>query len=263
MAENREERMSYSRVECFEKCPFQYRLRYRDNLRTLPTYDAQDPLIVGNAFHMAIETSPEQAVEWYKSQYPIVTDLHIEECMKLLRIGTLAKTVVDSLSAGSAPIYEYGVYDEEYDWIGYMDCLIPRANGVFTLLDFKYASSVDRYITSPQLAIYRHMLKRRGYTVSDAYFVVAPKINIRRKKDETDEEFRMRLNGELDAYTAEDIHLIRPTIDGAKAVREYIKAMKEIRSTEEFPRNHTRLCSWCAYQRYCESEGKDLTDIDI
>lgn len=257
------ERMSYSRVECFEKCPFQYRLRYRDNLKTLPTYDAQDPLIVGNAFHMAIETSPEQAVEWYKSQYPIVTDLHIEECMKLLRIGTLAKSVVDSLSAGSAPIYEYGVYDEEYDWIGYMDCLIPRARGVFTLLDFKYASSVDRYITSPQLAIYRHMLGRRGYTVADAYFVVAPKINIRRKKDETDEEFRMRLNGELDAYMAEDIHLIRPTIDGTKVVREYIKTMKEIRSTEEFPRNQTRLCSWCAYQRYCESDGNDLTDIDI
>lgn len=257
------ERMSYSRVECFEKCPFQYRLRYRDNLRTLPTYDAQDPLIVGNAFHMAIETSPEQAVEWYKSQYPIVTDLHIEECMKLLRIGTLAKTIVDSLSAGSAPIFEYGVYDEEYDWIGYMDCLIPRAKGVFTLLDFKYASSVDRYITSPQLAIYRHMLGRRGYTVADAYFVVAPKINIRRKKDETDEEFRMRLKEEFDAYSVDDIHLIRPTIDGAKAVREYVKLMKEIRSTEEFPRNATRLCSWCAYQRYCESDGNDLTDIDI
>lgn len=257
------ERMSYSRVECFDKCPFQYRLRYRDNLRTLPTYDAQDPLIVGNAFHMAIETSPEQAVEWYKSQYPIVTDLHIEECMKLLRIGTLAKAVVDSLSAGATPIYEYGVYDEEYDWIGYMDCLIPRANGVFTLLDFKYASSVDRYVTSPQLAIYRHMLGRLDYTVSDAYFIVAPKINIRRKKEESDEEFRMRLNGELDAYSVNDIHLIRPTIDGTKAVREYIKSMKEIRSTEEFPRNKTRLCSWCAYQRYCESEGNDLTDIDV
>lgn len=258
-----QERMSYSRAETYSKCPYQYYLRYREGLKTYPKYDPQDPLIVGNAFHMAIETSPEQAVEWYKSQYPIVTDLHIEECMKLLRIGTLAKTIVDSLSAGSAPIFEYGVYDEEYDWIGYMDCLIPRAKGVFTLLDFKYASSVDRYITSPQLAIYRHMLGRRGYTVADAYFVVAPKINIRRKKDETDEEFRMRLNGELDAYTAEDIHLIRPTIDGAKAVREYIKLMKEIRSTEEFPRNATRLCSWCAYQRYCESDGNDLTDIDI
>ena len=263
MAENREERMSYSRVECFEKCPFQYRLRYRDKLKTLPTYDAQDPLIVGNAFHMAIETSPEQAVEWYKSQYPIVTDLHIEECMKLLRIGGLTKEMVSILCGGNAPIFEYGVYDEEYDWIGYMDCLIPRGGMRFTLLDFKYASNVDRYATSPQLAIYRHMLKKLGYEVNDVYFVVAPKISIRRKKDETDEEFRMRLKGEIDAYTIDDIHLIRPAIDGTKAVRDHIKAMKKIRSTNEFPRNRTRLCSWCSYQRYCESEGNDLTDIDI
>ena len=255
--------MSYSRAECYAKCPFQYRLRYRDGLKTYPTFDPQDPLIVGNAFHMAIETSPEEAVEWYKSQYPIITDLHVEECMKLLRIAGLAKAVVYGLSAGVTPIFEYGVYDEEYDWIGYMDCLIPRGNGIYTLLDFKYASSVDRYATSPQLAIYRHMLKRCGYTVADAYFVVAPKISIRRKKEETDEQFRMRLNEELDAYSVNDIHLIRPTIDGAKAVREYVKLMKEIRSTEEFPRNRTKLCMWCSYQRYCESEGNDLTDIEL
>lgn len=257
------ERMSYSRAECYAKCPFQYRLRYRDELKTLPTYDAQDPLIVGNAFHMAIETSPEEAVEWYKSQYPIITDLHVEECMKLLKIGGLARQLVYSMTGGAAPIFEYGVYDEEYEWLGYMDCLIPRGGMTFTLLDFKYASSVDRYASSPQLAVYRHMLKRRGYTVADAYFVVAPKISIRRKKDETDEEFRMRLKDELDAYTADDIHLIRPTIDGTKVVREYIKLMKEIRSAEEFPRNPTKLCSWCQYRRYCESQGKDLTDIEI
>ena len=258
-----QERMSYSRAETYSKCPFQYRLRYRDGLKTYPTFDPQDPLIIGNAFHMAIETSPEEAVEWYKSQYPIITDLHVEECMKLLRIAGLAKAVVYGLSAGVTPIFEYGVYDEEYDWVGYMDCLIPRGNGVYTLLDFKYAASVERYITSPQLAIYRHMLKRRGYTVADAYFVVAPKICIRRKKEETDEQFRMRLNEELDAYSMNDIHLIRPTIDGAKAVREYIKLMKEIRSAGIFPMNKTRLCNWCEFQRYCESEGNDLTDIEL
>lgn len=257
------ERMSYSRVECYAKCPFQYRLRYRDELKTLPTYDAQDPLIVGNAFHMAIETSPEQAVEWYKSQYPIITDLHVEECMKLLKIGGLARQLVYSMTGGAAPIFEYGVYDEEYEWLGYMDCLIPRGGMKFTLLDFKYASSIDRYASSPQLAVYRHMLKRRGYEVTDAYFVVAPKISIRRKKDESDEEFRMRLMGELDGYTADTIHLIRPIIDGTKAVRDYLRLMKEIRNAEEFPRNLTNLCSWCQYRRYCESQGNDLTDIEI
>ena len=258
-----DERMSYSRVECYAKCPFQYRLKYRDELKTYPSYDPQDPLIVGNAFHMAIETSPEQSVEWYKNQYPIITDLHIEECMKLLKIAKLAKTIVMGMSAGVTPIFEYGVYDEEYSWVGYMDCLIPRGNGRYTLLDFKYASSVDRYTTSPQLAIYRHMLKRLGYEVIDMYFLVAPKINIRRKKDESDEEFRRRLQDEIDSYTAEDIHLIRPTIDGTKAVREYINLMKEIRNTDDFPRKQSNLCNWCQYQRYCESEGNDLTDIQL
>ena len=256
-----QETMSYSRVECYEKCPFHYRLRYRDKLKAMGKFDPQDPLVLGNAFHTAIEVSPEQAVEWYKSQYPIITDLHVEECMKLLRIGALAKDMVDSLCGGNKPIFEYGIYDREYDWMGFVDCLIPRGEGTFTLLDFKYSSSVDRYLTSPQLAIYRHMLGRLGYYVYDAYFIVAPKIGIRRKKDEQTEEFRMRLKAELDAYSLSDIHLIRPSIDGYKAVRDYLKLMEKIRSTDEFPMNKTRLCSWCEYQRYCESGGKDLTDI--
>lgn len=258
-----QERMSYSRAECYAKCPFQYRLRYRDGLRTLPKYDPQDALIVGNAFHMAIETTPEEAVEWYKSQYPIITDLHIEECMKLLWIGTLAREYVYSLCGASDPIFEHGVWDEEYGWVGYMDCLIPRGGMKFTLLDFKYASSPDRYSSSPQLTIYKHMLKRQGIDVADSYFVVAPKVDIKRKKDESTEDFRMRLNAELEVYTENDIHLIRPMVDGEKAVRSYLKLMKEIREAESFPRNESRLCGWCEYERYCQSDGEDMTDIAL
>lgn len=258
-----QERMSYSRAETYSKCPYQYYLRYREGLKTYPKYDPQDPLIVGNAFHMSIEQSPDKAVEWYKTQYPIMSDLHVEEMMKLYKIGRVARDVVYSMCGDSIPIFEYGVRDEEYEWVGYMDCLILRKDGTFTLLDFKYSSSVDRYTSSPQLAIYRHMLKRQGYTVKDMYFIVAPKINIRRKNNEDTEDFRRRLFHELDTYGYGSIHVVKPMVDSEKCVREFVKLMKEIRVAEIFPRNETKLCAWCSYQRYCESNGNDLTDIEI
>ncbi|WP_143290304.1 PD-(D/E)XK nuclease family protein, partial [Caloramator proteoclasticus] len=36
---------SYSRVECFEKCKYQFKLRYIDGIRTIPMYGPDSALI--------------------------------------------------------------------------------------------------------------------------------------------------------------------------------------------------------------------------
>ena len=47
---------SYSRVECFKQCPYKYKLKYVDEIKTLPNYDADNALHIGTMLHKAIET---------------------------------------------------------------------------------------------------------------------------------------------------------------------------------------------------------------
>ena len=76
---------SHSRVECYDKCPFQFKLRYIDRLTTIPTPAASSPLIVGSALHLGLEKGIEEMKKYYYNQYPLVTDLHINEMIKLVK----------------------------------------------------------------------------------------------------------------------------------------------------------------------------------
>ena len=57
-----ESRMKWShrRVECFNLCPFKFELRYIAEMKTIPSDDASNPLIIGSAMHKGIETTVEK-----------------------------------------------------------------------------------------------------------------------------------------------------------------------------------------------------------
>ena len=74
---------SYSRVSCFKHCPYQFKLRYLDKRETIHDPEPNNALICGNAIHLGIEKNIEEALEFYKSQFYILNDLHIEEMMKI------------------------------------------------------------------------------------------------------------------------------------------------------------------------------------
>ena len=68
-------RFSYSRVECFKNCPYQFKLRYIDELETLPEWnDSANPLIVGTALHHGIEQGAEKAIREYLMSFPVISD---------------------------------------------------------------------------------------------------------------------------------------------------------------------------------------------
>ena len=74
---------SHSRIDCFRSCPFKYQLRYLDRLRTIPDTDPANALILGTALHTGIEQGVAQAVEFYQDSFPVLTDEHINEVIKL------------------------------------------------------------------------------------------------------------------------------------------------------------------------------------
>ena len=76
---------------------------------------------------------------------------------------------------------------------------------------------------------------------------------IRQKKDETLMEFRERLKENLEAT---EIKVIEVS-DSALSVAHFREACQIIDGTVDFPKNESRLCSWCPYQKYCQSDGKE------
>lgn len=244
---------SYSRVELYGQCPYHYRLRYVDQLKPMERYDPQDALILGTAFHKCIEESIPDAIEWYYSQYPIITDLHVEEAMKLEAIGEKARRWINPDNA----LFEVKI--DTPDYVGYIDCLEQTPYGDWIIVDFKYSSSPDRYKDSKQIAVYAHYARQMGYDVQSGYFLVAPKIRIRRKKDETDSDFRIRLRNEIESPLFSPA-MISARMDGFE---DFENEVERIKREKKWPKNPTRLCDWCEYQRYCESDGKDLIDISL
>ena len=59
-------RYSHLRVECHNNCPYQYKLRYVEHIKTV-----QVP-----------EADLKQAIEFYYSNYSIINDNHINEVIK-------------------------------------------------------------------------------------------------------------------------------------------------------------------------------------
>ena len=87
-------RLSHSRVEVFDRCPFKYRLRYVDKLKTIPNTDPDNALILGTALHTGIEQGVDQALEFYQDSFPVLTDEHINEMIKLEAMIPKAKALL-------------------------------------------------------------------------------------------------------------------------------------------------------------------------
>ena len=248
-------RMSYSRVETFNQCPYKFYLSYIQGLKTYPNYDPSDARIIGTALHTGIEQDIDTAISDYYANFPIIDDKHIEEAIKLECVVQKAREIL--------PVGEHEVKVEVMEpihFLGFMDLLVPVEKDVFDLYDFKYSNNIDRYLESGQLHVYKHYfeLANPGKKIRNLYFVFAPKVQIRLKKNETLEMFRIRLRGELNGKNIE----IREVTYNEEKVKEFLKSVERIENATEYPKNVSRLCDWCDYQKYCESDGSDTSDID-
>lgn len=252
-------RASYSRVSTFVKCPFQYDLRYGQKLETIPTDDPQSPLILGHALHTGIERDVDAAVTEYFNAYPIISDFHIDEAIKLEYLIPKVKALL--------PEGSHEVKIEDDDFVGYIDLLAPVTEEVynnntdgsgvslyewFDIYDFKYSNNVKNYMDSSQLHLYKYYFEKLnpGKRIGKLYFVFIPKVQIRRKKkiNETDFEFRQRILSELES---KEIQIVEVKYDTNKVI-DFLTDTKHLVECENFDKNTTRLCDWCEYQQYCE-----------
>lgn len=250
-------KFSYSRIGCFANCPYQFKLRYVDKLKTIPDQEPTNALYLGTAIHEAFETGDvNAAIKSYRSNYNVLTDSHVNEEIKL---EYLIPKVLELLPDG-----ECEIEINTDDFVGYIDRLVPLytdENGIthYEIWDYKYSNNIDNYLKSGQLHVYKYYFeKTHPNTIVDTLkYVFVPKVNIRQKHKakppETLNEFRNRLQEHLEAS---EIKIVEVPYS-KESITQFKECCQLLKKVKEFPKNQTRLCNWCEYKAYCESDGKE------
>ena len=273
--------ISHSRIECFEGCPFRYKLRYIDKYQTLKPDNADNPLFLGTALHTGIEKDVETAIKEYYKNFTIITDEHINEAIKLEYQIPRAKELL--------PNGEYEVPIQDDDFVGFIDLLVPvehelsmeemdevcdncerncdcnyansgieckrminQKNSIkeYDLYDFKYSNNAYHYKDSPQLHLYKYYFEKcnPGKKIRNMKFVLVPKVNIKQKKTETLSEFRQRIQEELEKTEIKFLNIEY----NIEHIINFLTNTKKMLEETEFKKEESWLCNWCEYQEYCK-----------
>lgn len=238
---------SYSNISTFSQCPYRWFLQYKARLKTIPETNADNALWLGLALHKGIETgSVEEGIKEYKSHFNIITDEHINWIMQL---EYQLPRVIELLPKGG----EHELKIDLPEYVGFIDYICGD-----TLYDFKFSNNIDNYLTSPQLSIYKHYIEkvRPDIKINHLKYIFVPKISIRQKHKakppETIFEFRQRLQEHLEAS---EIKVIEVDYDSA-SISRFQDCCQLLNEVSNFQKNPTKLCNWCPYKQYCESEGE-------
>lgn len=228
-----------------------------EGLNTIPDTEPDNALILGTALHTGIEEGVEKALDFYQSSFPILTDDHIHEMMKLEAMIPKAKAILPPGGTFELPI-------GNADFIGFMDYLWPAGwmdkkhpfnqwgedVQVFDLYDFKYSSNSKSYMVSGQLHEYKYFyeLTHPGHRIRNMYFLFVPKVKIRQKKTETLAQFRDRLR---EALNGAEPWLEQVPFNLYKIV-DFLTNVKHMVEATDFPKNPNHFCGWCEYEEYCQ-----------
>lgn len=239
-------RFSYSNISTFSQCPYRWYLQYKQRLKTLPECNADNPLWLGLGVHKGIECGVQEGLHEYQSHFNILNDENVNWMMQL---EYQIPRVIEMLPQGG----EHELEVKTDNFVGYIDYVCGD-----TLYDFKFSNNIDNYLASPQLSIYKHYLElvRPDIEINHLKYVFIPKVQIRQKlkgkPPETLNEFRDRLREHLEAS---EIKIIEVPYS-EDSVKDFQTCCDIVSKCTEFPKNQTRLCNWCPYQQYCESDGQ-------
>ena len=195
-----------------------------------------------------IEEGLDIAIMYYKQQFPRITDKHIEEIMKLEYWIPIVREQLKNL--GTKFTYEYEIKNSEY--VGYVDLMIHNQDGTVDVVDFKYSNNIEHYVNSKQIHLYKYYLEQLGFKVRNLGYLFIPKTSIRMKKDEDTYKFRKRLEETL---KSQKLQLKKVEYD-EKKVKDFFEEIKTLEQDSTYEKNETKLCDWCDYKEYCQSDEK-------
>lgn len=230
-------------------------MRYLDGVKTIAPTEADNALVLGTALHTGIERGVDAAIQQYCFSYPIITDEHFNQIMKL-------ETVIPMATAALPPGGAFEVPISTADFSGFIDYLVPartdqKLSGenqeipdVYDLYDFKYSNNVSNYRDSPQLHLYKYFWEQTnpGKRIRNLYFLFVPKVNIKQKSGESLDDYRQRIESELDRVAVR----VEPVKYDVQKVIDWLLRVKATYEEREFAPERSYLCRYCEFQEYCE-----------
>ena len=225
-------------------------MRYLDGIRTIDSFAADNPLIVGHAVHTGIEKGLKAGIQDYCEHYPILFDEHYNEIMKLEFLIPLVRKALPSGGEFEVPVLDK-------DFIGFIDYLLPveaepemnQRSQYYDLYDFKYTVKSSRYKDSCQLQLYQYFFEKTnpGKKIRKSCFLIIPKINLKQMKSEPIADYRKRLRGALHETVLKKVY---QETDPSKVV-DWYSNIKAILEETEYPKKDSFMCSYCEYFDYC------------
>lgn len=133
-----------------------------------------------------------------------------------------------------------------------MDLIIHNQDGTVDVVDFKYSNNVENYIESKQVHLYKYYLEKLGFKVRNIGYLFIPKTSIRLKKTEDTYQFRKRLQ---ETMKKQKLQLVKVDYDENK-VKDFFEEISILEKDTTYEKNETKLCDWCDYKEYCQSDEK-------
>jgi phage nucleotide-binding protein len=225
-----------------------------EGLEVIDPCDPASALKLGTALHKGIETDAETAIAEYFMSYPVIDERHVDEAIKLEYWIPKVKEMIPADT-----LHEQEIRTDYF--LGYIDALVPCTkldanlpDGRFDLIDFKYSNS-DRYKDSGQLSVYKYFLeKTTGKRIRDMYFMLIPKTQIKKKKEESEESYRKRIYEDMQS---KEIKLLKMDYEPDK-VAAFLETCIRIQNAETFKKEPSYLCGWCKYKKFCEKGDETM-----
>lgn len=239
---------SYSKISCYDGCPLQYSLTYRQQIKLPRVYAFE--AVKGNIFHRyaevyrgdrreALDIAMRATDEGVTQEF---LDLMTKEQKQLAAEYTrqydeLWKSKLSNISAEHEVklFYEEEPYQHDttrtFAFTGYIDNLLNE-NGKYTIVDYKTAKKVNPSLYKKQIQLYAYFLsKLRGIPLKD----ICGAIFFPCAEDATELKDRWK-----------SVEVTEASV--AKTVEWMHEIIKEI-ETEPFNTDAKLqfLCRWCSY----------------
>ena len=198
-----------------------------------------------------MEIGVEEAIQQYYSNYPIITDDHINEAIKLEVMIQKARQIV--------PEGQNEILIEHPDFKGFIDRLVPVGSegGIefFDLYDYKYSNNKQNYLNSDQLHLYKYFFEKTNplCAIRNMYFLMVPKSKCKQIRGEDLTSYRQRLAMDLKTLTPE---LVPIQYDPHMVIR-FLLQTKGMLEADTYPMHKSFFCQYCEYFQFC-IKGEDF-----
>lgn len=245
---------SHSRINTFENCPYQYKLRYIDGIKV----EAEGiEAFMGSRVHEVLEklyqdktrckeNTPEDLLDYYGELW----EKKWHDNVIIVRKGYTPQNYKDMGTNAIVEYYSsYHPFEEgkvlglekqisvpfgddvEYKFTGFIDRLMLLPDGRYEIHDYKASGTLPeqkKLDADRQLALYQLAVEDLWDDAKDNVELVWHYLLF-------DKEMRSKRTGE----------------QLSNLVGQVIKTIETIEGTEEFEPKESALCAWCVYQEFC------------